>query len=117
MGKYFILVLAADMKRLSFMSMYDHNFVLRWVMSIDAAEKLAKVERFEFALVHFDPDPHRAMEFCESLKRVQPQTQVIYFKSPDVLLPENFCADLVLDSNITEAELAAHLQTYIKRTA
>src|SRR5579864_8933910 len=107
MGKYFVLVLAADMKRLSFMSMYERNFVLRWVMSIKAAEELARLERFEFALVNFDPDPQRAMEFCETLKRIQPQTQVVFFKGPNLRLPESFCADLVLDGNAGEAELAA----------
>lgn len=117
MGKYFILVLASDMKRLGFMPMYEQQFVLRWVMSIEAAEELAKIERFEFALVSYDPDPQRAIEFCERLKTVQPETQIIFLKSAYVSLPENFCADLVIEPDISEYELASLLHTFIRRFA
>jgi hypothetical protein len=105
------------MKRLSFMSMYERNFVLRWVMSIRAAEDLAKLERFEFALVHFDPDPHRAIDFCVRLKQIQPHTRIVFFKGRRTELPPDFCADLVVDSGVSETELAGYLQTYIKQTA
>lgn len=117
MGKSFILVLATNMKRLSFMTMYEENFVLQWVMSIPAAEELARRERFEFALVEFDSDPAQAMTFCDTLKRVQPQTRVIFFKTSNVPLPENFCADLVLESGLSEDELAACLHDYIRMSA
>ena len=117
MGKYFILVLASDMRRFSFMSMYERNFVLRWVMSISAAEELARIDEFDFALVSFDSDPDRAAQFCESLKKIQPQIQIVFLKAADIELPENFCADLVLDNEITEPELATHLQNYIRRSA
>jgi len=116
-GKSFILVLATNMKRLSFMTMYEQNFVLKWVMSIPAAEELARRERFEFALVEFDSEPQQAMAFCESLKRIQPQTRVIFLKTADVPLPEDFCADLVLEEGLSEDELAACLQDYIRMSA
>lgn len=117
MGKYFILVLATNMKRLGFMSMYEQSFVLRWVMSIAAAEELARLERFEFALVEFDSDPPQAMAFCQSLKQVQPQTRVIFLKTGEVPLPQNFCADLVLEAGLSDDELAACLQDYIRMSA
>ena len=117
MGKSFILVLATNMKRLGFMAMYEQNFVLQWVMSIPAAEELARRERFEFALVEFDSDPAQAMAFCESLKRIQPQTRVIFLKTSDLRLPENFCADLVLEAGLSEDELAACLHDYIRMSA
>ena len=69
------------MKRLGFMKMYEQNFVLQWVMSIPAAEELARRERFEFALVDFDSDPPQAIAFCEHLKRIQSQTRIIFFKT------------------------------------
>ena len=50
MGKCFILVLATDMKRFRFMSKYEQNSVLRWVMSISAAEQLARIDHFDFPL-------------------------------------------------------------------
>ena len=117
MGKHLILVLASDMKRFSFMSLYERDFVLRWVMSIDAAEAQARHDRFEFALVSFDSDPERAIEFCERLKAVQPKVRVIFLKGKEAELPQNFCADLILDSEISEQDLAARLQTFIKRSA
>ena len=117
MGKSFILVLATNMKRLGFMAMYEQNFVLQWVMSIRAAEELARRERFEFALVEFDSDPAQAMAFCETLKRIQSQTRVIFLKTSDAPLPENFCADLVLESGLSEDDLAACLQDYIRMSA
>ena len=117
MGKSFILVLATNMKRLGFMAMYEQNFVLQWVMSIRAAEELARRERFEFALVEFDSDPPEAIAFCRSLKKIQPQTRVIYLKTADVPLPEDFCADLVLESGLSEDDLAACLQDYIRMSA
>lgn len=117
MGKSFILVLATNMKRLGFMTMYEHNFVLQWVMSISAAEELARRERFEFALVEFDSDPPQAMAFCERLKKVQPETRVIFLKTNDLPLPANFCADLVLESGLSESDLAACLQDYIRMSA
>lgn len=116
-GKQFILVLASDMKRLSFMSMYEQDFVLQWVMSVSAAEELAKLERFKFALVNFDPDPQRAIQFCERLKTVQPQTRVIFLRSDLTPLPENFCADLVLDQDLSEHELASLLHTFMRQSA
>ena len=117
MGKSFILVLATNMKRLGFMTMYEQNFVLQWVMSIGAAEELARRERFEFALVEFDSDPPQAMAFCQRLKKTQPLTRVIFLKTADVPLPEDFCADLVLEANLSEEELAACLQDYIRMSA
>jgi response regulator RpfG family c-di-GMP phosphodiesterase len=117
LGKHVILILTADMKRLSFMSMYEKNFVLRWVSSIASAEQLARQERFEFALVNFDPDPQRAIEFCERLKKVQPETRIIFLKSDYTPLPDNFCADIVLEPSLSEHELAAYLQNYLKQYA
>lgn len=117
MGKHFILVLASDMRRLGFMSMYERNFVLRWVMSIGAPEDLAKMERFEFALVNFSSDPERAIEFCGRLKKIQPRTRIVFFKSENDSLPADFCADLVLEDDIPESELAARLQEYVKISA
>ena len=117
MGKSFILVLATNMKRLGFMAMYEHNFVLHWVMSTGAAEALAQRERFEFALVDFDSDPLQAVSFCQSLKRIQPLTRIIFFRTGDVPLPEDFCADLVLEADLSEDELAACLQDYIRMSA
>lgn len=117
MGKHCILLLASDMKRFGFMSMYERNFVLRWVMSIAAAEELARLDSFDFALVHFDSDPDRAIKFCDTLKKIQPQIQIVFLKSARVELPENFCADLVLDSEISEHELAGHLHNYLRRYA
>ena len=117
MGKSFILVLATNMKRLSFMTMYEQNFVLQWVMSIPAAEELARRERFEFALVAFDSDPRQALAFCERLKKVQPRTRVIFLKTADLPLPNDFCADLVLEDGLSEDELAACLQDYIRMSA
>ena len=117
MGKSFILVLATNMKRLGFMTMYEQNFVLQWVMSIGAAEELARRERFEFALVEFDSDPPQAMAFCKRLKKTQPLTRVIFLKTADVPLPEDFCADLVLEAALSEEELAACLHDYIRMSA
>ncbi len=117
MGKHLVLVLASDMKKLGFMSLFERDFVLRWVMSIQAAEQLARLDFFDYALVNFDSDPARAIAFCEGLKKVQPKTRVIFLKSRDASLPPDFCADLVLDGEISESDLASHLQTYIKRTA
>jgi hypothetical protein len=117
MGKYYVLVLASDMKRIGFMSLFERNFVLRWVMSIGAAEEIARIDHFDFALVNFDPDPDRAIRFCETLKKIQPRMQIIFLKSAGVELPENFCADLVLDGDISEQELASHLQSYVRRSA
>jgi hypothetical protein len=116
-GKSFILVLATNMKRLGFMTMYEQNFVLRWVMSIAAAEELARRERFEFALVEFDSDPPQAITFCEHLKHVQPGTRIVFLKTGDVPLPQNFCADLVLEAALSDDELAACLQDYIRMSA
>lgn len=117
MGKHLVLVLASDMKKLGFMSLFERDFVLRWVMSIQAAEQLARLDFFQFALVNFDPDPVRAIAFCESLKKVQPKTRVIFLKGHGVSLPPEFCADLILDSEISESDLVSHLQTYIKLSA
>ena len=117
MEKSFILVLATNMKRLGFMAMYEQNFVLHWVMSIAAAEELARRQRFEFALVEFDSDPPQAMAFCYALKGIQPRTRVIFLKTGDAPLPENFCADLVLVADLSEDELAACLQDYIRMSA
>ena len=65
MGKHLVLVLASDMKKLSFMSMLERDFVLRWVMSIKAAEQLASNDYFDFALFNFDPDPERGSSFVK----------------------------------------------------
>lgn len=115
MGKYFVLVLASDMKRFQFMSLFERNFVLRWVMSIDAAEGLARIDHFDFAIVNFDPDPPRAIAFCERLKKIQPQISIVFLKSAEVELPDDFCADLVLESEILEQDLANRLLSYLKR--
>ena len=115
MGKYFVLVLASDMKRFGFMSLFERDFVLRWVMSIESAEQLARFDRFDFAIVNFDPDPHRAIDFCERLKKIQTRISIVFLKSKQVELPENFCADLVLDNEISEQDLAARLTSYLKR--
>ncbi|MBV9147504.1 MAG: hypothetical protein JO065_16440 [Acidobacteria bacterium] len=117
MGKHFVLVLASDMRRLGFMSLFERDFVLRWVMSITSAETLARSDRFDFAIVNFDPDPGRAIQFCESLKRIQPGIRIVFLKSPGMVLPKDFCADLVLDNAIGEAELARLMQDYLKRSA
>ncbi|PYY14508.1 MAG: hypothetical protein DMG61_09780 [Acidobacteria bacterium] len=117
MGKSFILVLATNMKRLRFMAMYEQDFVLQWVMSIPAAEELAGRERFEFALVEFDSDPSEAMAFCQSLKKIQPRTRVIFLKTGDTPLPDDFCADLVLEADLSEDELGACLHDYIRMSA
>lgn len=66
MGKSFILVLATNMKRLGFTTMYEQNFVLQWVMSIGAAEELARRERFEFALVGLIPIHLRHWHFVSA---------------------------------------------------
>ena len=105
------------MKRLGFMTMYEQDFVLRWVMSIAAAEELARRERFEFALVAFDSDPPLAIKFCQHLKRVQPGTRIVFLKTGAVPLPEGFCADLVLEADLSDHELAACLQDYIRMSA
>lgn len=115
MGKYFVLVLASDMKRFGFMPLFERNFVLRWVMSISSAEKLARSDRFDFAIVSFDPDPQRAIEFCERLKKIQRQISIVFLKSEHVELPENFCADLVLGSEISEQDLATRLLSHLTR--
>lgn len=117
MGKHLVLVLASDMKKLSFMSMFERDFVLRWVMSIKAAEQLASNDYFDFALVNFDPDPERAIIFCETLKKIQPGTRIIFLKGAETQLPSEFCADLVIDSGISETELAGLLQNYLRRSA
>ena len=117
MGKSFILVLATNMKRLRFMAMYEQDFVLQWVMSIAAAEEMARRERFEFALVDFDSDPLQAIAFCRSLKRTQPRTRIIFLKTGEAPLPEDFCADLVLEADLSENELAACLHDYIRMSA
>ena len=117
MGKHLVLVLASDMKRLSFMSMFERDFVLRWVMSIKAAEQLASNDHFDFALVNFDPDPERAVIFCETLKKIQPETRIIFLKSAESQLPSEFCADLVIDSGISATELAGLLHNYLRRSA
>jgi len=116
-GKHLVLVLAGDMKKLSFMSMFEHDFVLRWVMSIKAAEQLASNDYFDFALVNFDPDPERAIIFCETLKKIQPGTRIVFLKGAETRLPSEFCADLVIDSETTETELAGILQGYLRRSA
>ena len=115
MGKHFVLVLASDIKRFGFMSLFERNFVLRWVMSISSAEQLARSDHFDFAIVSFDSDPQRAIEFCERLKKIQRQISVVFLKSAGVELPESFCADLVLDNEISEQDLAARLLNYLKR--
>ena len=117
MEKHGILVLATDMKRLGFMTMYEQNFVLKWVFSIPAAEELARVETFAFALVNFDADPAAAISFCERLKTIQPGTQIIFMKSDASPLPENFCADLIVDPALTESELTVVLRDAIARSA
>lgn len=115
--KHGILVLATDMKRLGFMSMYEQNFVLKWVFSIPAAEELARAETFAFALVNFDADPKAAISFCERLKSIQPGTQVIYMKTDSTPLPEDFCADLVVDTDLNEVELASILRNALSKSA
>ncbi|HWY68866.1 MAG TPA: hypothetical protein VNX88_09390 [Terriglobales bacterium] len=54
------------MKRLGFTTMYEQNFVLQWVMSIGAAEELARRERFEFALVGLIPIHLRHWHFVSA---------------------------------------------------
>ena len=117
MGQHLVLVLASDVKRLCFMSIDEKEFVLRWVATISAAEELAKVERFDFALVNFDLAPQQAIQFCENLKKVQPDTRVIFLKTDFTPLPENFCADLVLESGLSEPELTAELRRYVRLLA
>jgi hypothetical protein len=97
--------------------MFEHDLVLRWVMSIKAAEELARLDHFDFALVHFDPDPERAIVFCKNLKGIQPGIRIIFLTKSSVPLPADFCADLFLDSDISEQDLAAHLQSYLRRSA
>ena len=43
--------------------------------------------------------------------------RVIFFKTGDEPLPENFCADLVLEDGLSEDEIAACLQDYIRMSA
>jgi hypothetical protein len=84
-------------------------------MSIRAAEELARIDHFDFAIVNFDPDPARAIDFCERLKKIQPQISIVLLKHAEAQLPEGFCADLVLDSEISEQDLAARLLSYLTR--
>ena len=117
MGQHLVLILASETQRLCFMSINEKEFLLRWVTTISAAEEVIKRERFDFALVNFDLDPQRAIQFCENLKKIQPDTKVIFLKTDFTPLPENFCADLVLESGLSENEIAMELQKYVRLLA
>jgi hypothetical protein len=90
--------------------MYDEGFLLIRCNSLDAAFAYMKgAAHIDAVLLDADHNQQQAIEYCEAIKRCKPGMKVVLLSNPEVALPENIPADLVVDSSLNEADLASQL--------
>ena len=112
--KKFVLVLQSGSKRLDFLTMYELDFVLFWVASLEEAEARIAHNDFDYALVDVDSDQEGAAKFCERVASANPRIKVVFLKNPVYSMPSNFCADLVIENTATEEEIAGKLEGLLR---
>jgi hypothetical protein len=104
------LLLVGVHKETDFFSMYDEGFLLIRCNSLEGAfAYLTGPAPIDAVLLDADHNLQRAVEYCEAIKRCKPATKVVVLSNPEVPLPENIHADLVVDSSLDEGELASQL--------
>lgn len=104
------LLLVGVHKETDFFSMYEEGFLLIRCNSLEAASSYMQgAAPIDAVLLDAEHNQQRAVEYCEAIKRCKPNMKVIILSNPEVALPANIPADMVLDSSLDEAELSCQL--------
>ncbi len=104
------MLLVGVHKELDFFALYDEGFLLIRCNSLEAAFAYMKgAAPIDAVLLEADHDPQQAIEYCKEIRRCKPGVKIVLLSNPEVALPQNISADLVVDSSVDEAQLATQL--------